>query len=400
MKTRSRSGPYVVKMILLVCLLALGWPTVAHAEDPPPPSCPTIIPEGCVCDILSSEFGDQIVLTCMPEPPASFNGILVLYAHGYVDPQELLALPLEEIGDFFPVIDTMRENGFAFATSSYSKNGYAIEQAGNDLNALVNHFKTLVHPSSVRKVFITGASEGGIIATMLVEKYPLIYAGGLALCGPVGGMPFQIQHLGDFRVVFDYFFDDIMQSEGIEGIYDEDPVDLGTWEDIKEAIRTAFTDHPETARQLFKVTGVAADPEKPAESAIDVLKFSVLGINDMVATSGRGHPYGNRLKWYRGSENDFALNIGVERVDSDFSGRKYIRDFYNTTGKLERPLVTLHTTGDDAVPFKHELIYSLKVALQGRSHKLVSIPVFRDGHCEFEVEKVLGAFVLLLLMTL
>jgi hypothetical protein len=232
---------------------------------------------------------------------------------------------------------------------------------------------------------------------MLVERYPEIYAGGFALCGPVGGMPFQIQYLGDFRVVFDYFFPNVIP---LEGIYDDTPVDLAKWENIKAAIKTAIAYKPKRASQLFNVMGVAADPEDPAESAIDLLKFSVLGTNDMVATSGGGYPYGNRFRWYRGSKNDFALNIGLERVDSDFRGRKYVRDFYDTTGKLRRPLVTLHTTHDDAVPFKHELIYRFKVALQGRSHKLVTIPVFRDGHCEFEVEEILGAFVLLLLMTL
>ena len=343
----------------------------------------------------------QYILICLPNPPNIFNGTLVVYAHGYVPPQEdPPELPKGELGQVPNLIETITSAGFAFVTSSYSKNGYAIQQAGEDLNYLVNYVKGVEGlPRPVEKVLIAGASEGGIIATMLVEKFPEEYDGGLALCGPVGGMPFQIKYLGDFRVVFDYFFDDIMQNQGIEGIYHEDYVDLTTWGVIKDAIKDAIANNSERARQLFKVTGVVADPEDPAESAIDVLKFSVLGIEDVVDTAG-GRPYGNRFRWYRGSENDFALNFGVERVDSDPIGRDYVREYYDTTGELENPLVTLHTTCDDIVPYIHELKYKFKVLLQGRSHKLISLPVFRCGHCNFTEEEVFGAFLLLLLMTL
>ncbi len=135
-----------------------------------------------------------------------------MYAHGYVPVQAPLALPFTELtlsdGTFVPGL--VLSQGFAFATSSYHKNGYAVEQARKDLADLVKHFKTLVPAGSLHKVFITGASEGGEIATMLIERYPNKYDGALALCRPVGGASFEVQYLSDFRVVFDQFFPGVL----------------------------------------------------------------------------------------------------------------------------------------------------------------------------------------------
>lgn len=76
-----------------------------------------------------------------------------------------------------------------------------------------------------------------------------------------------------------------------------------------------------------------------------------------------------------------------------------MRDFYDTTGQLNRPLVTLHNILDPTVPFRHELIYLGKALFSGRVHNLIVLPVPGYGHCNFTVEQVLGAFGLLLLQS-
>ena len=147
--------------------------------------------------------------------PSDFNGTLIIYAHGYVRPQEPLALP-EEFGetDVREQVEQLLNLGFGVATSSYHKNGYAVEQAEADLNDLVAYVK-LSEPD-VDAVYIIGASEGALIATMLVEKYPEIYAGGLALCGPLAGTRYQIDYLADVRVLFDYFYPGVFLFGALE----------------------------------------------------------------------------------------------------------------------------------------------------------------------------------------
>ena len=57
--------------------------------------------------------------------PADWNGGLVLYAHGYVNPARPVALPIPTgIEDAFR--DGILDLGYAVAYSSYSENGWAV----------------------------------------------------------------------------------------------------------------------------------------------------------------------------------------------------------------------------------------------------------------------------------
>jgi pimeloyl-ACP methyl ester carboxylesterase len=377
--TNANHRFYLVRTLLIGCLLALSLSSVASATDPPWPP-PPICQEGTL--------GSQKTLICVP--PAGWNGTLVVYAHGYVAPQAPIALPAEELGRFPGLIPYLvLQQGYAFATSSYSKNGYAVEQAGNDLNNLVNYFNSLPLPQPTQKVLVVGASEGGLITTMLVERYPDVYDGGLAMCGPINGMPEQIDYLADFRVVFDAFFPQVFQF----GAADVPPDAFLSWEseyvpDITKVLRL----HANKAQELFNMTGAAflpADPATYLTTTEAVLFYSIWGTNDLIATAG-GMPYDNQDTWYEGSHNDVALNARVERVAGSDPARDYIDRYYKTSGLLLRPLVTLHNDLDPAVPSWHEDRYASRVAIPGSFHR---IPVAEPyGHCAFSSEEILTAF--------
>jgi hypothetical protein len=76
-----------------------------------------------------------------------------------------------------------------------------------------------------------------------------------------------------------------------------------------------------------------------------------------------------------------------------------MQKLYETTGLLSKPLVTLHTTGDQVIPFWHELLYAAKTKNTGSSSKHINIPVLRYGHCNFNAAEVLFGFALLVLQT-
>jgi pimeloyl-ACP methyl ester carboxylesterase len=391
LKTNSRRNvtgrSLLVKAILIACLLALSLPSVAQAQGFPSPWPPYPV---CQEDWL----GDQLILICIPpgipggDPLANWNGVLVVYAHGYVAPQAPLALPVGELGRYPQLINVLLGNGYAFATTSYSKNGYAVEQAGKDVNALVRHFKTHVLPNAglLDKVFVVGASEGALITTMLVEKHPGVYDGGLAMCGPLGGMPAQVQYLADFRAVFDYFFPAVFPSFGVTDVPSDAYLQWDTF--YVPTIFAEMSADPIAAAQLFSVTQ-ASDPVDPGTyfpTTLGVLFYSIWGTNDLIATAG-GMPYHNQDTWYIGSFDDGALNLGVERVESDGRARAYVRRAYQPTGELYVRLVTLHNILDPVVPFWHEGLYA-----GAGSPWFVSIPVAGYGHCQFTAEEVLAAF--------
>jgi pimeloyl-ACP methyl ester carboxylesterase len=375
-----------IRLMRIAVVLFLSLPLLVTANDG--------IWEALGCNIEGENGGEKTVI-CIP-PALVWKGDLVVYAHGYVAPQEELELPTDELmiddETFVPAI--LMGMGYAFATTSFSTNGYAVKEGASDINALVEVFKTS-YPDTDH-VFVLGASEGGLIATMLVEEHHETYDGGLALCGPVGGMPYQIQYLADFRVVFDYFFKGVFHFGAIEA----DEEDVEDWDAVyMPAIERRILSglHSTKTKQLFEVVNV---PEGPTdgdivEAAQDILKYNIKGFNDLIEKAG-GNPYDNRWRWYRDSDNDWKddwkMNLHVERVQGDSEAKQYVRDYYKPTGDLKKPLVTLHTEEDPIVPYRHELIYFLRTFAKGNSTNLVSLPVLSYGHCNFTPAQVLGSF--------
>ncbi len=382
----------LIRLGLFACILAvnIGVPVAAAAQSPWPPICQP----GSLPSHDPQYPADQLIMVCVPP---NWNGQLVMYAHGYVPEQAALALPVTELtltdGTFLP--NLVLSQGFAFATTSYHKNGYAVEQARSDLNDLLQYFKKIVPAGSLQKVYLTGASEGGEIVALMIEHFPDKYNGALAACGPIGGGAYQVRYLTDFRVVFDYFFPGVFGF----GAKQIPPTAFLNWDAYTQQVGLAIASNPAAAAQLYRVTGAALDPADQSTSAVSsavaILWYSIWGTNDLLATAG-GMPYDNQRTQYIGSLDDASLNAGVERISSDGRARAYLDRFYQTTGDLQRPLVTLHTLYDPIVPFQHELIYQQLVAARGRSNYLTTIPVVRYGHCNFtgaEVMQGLGALI-------
>jgi pimeloyl-ACP methyl ester carboxylesterase len=244
-----------------------------------------------------------------------------------------------------------------------------------------------------------GGSEGGLLVTMMAEQHPLDFDGALAMCGPVGGMPYQVDYVGDFRVIFDYFFPDVFTFD-MADVLDLPPTPYDTaflqWQSTYlPAIEKAIKFHPLKAAQLFNITGTAVDvfhPETFVAAADTLLFYNIWGTADMVDKAG-GMPYDNQDVWYPGS---WLLNHRVERVDENPDARQYVQDFYEPTGNLKIPVVALHTLFDPAVPYRHEEIYRKRVAAMGNAENFSLLPVFAYGHCNFKPWQVLGAFYLLL----
>lgn len=365
-------------------LLLLGMILPAAAHFPPeqgwPPAC-TI-----------EQLDGQLVLICLPR---EWSGLLVVYAHGFVAPQAPLELPTAELDGLIlsgedNLLQTLLDQGVAFATTSYSKNGYAVEQAGTDLDRLLERVRELAAPEQAAATLIVGASEGGLIAVQQLEQHPNTYQGGLALCAPLGGTAVQVDYLLDFRAAFDFYFPDVFDFGPVE-VPAEAYMD---WAEHKQAIQEALQADPQAAALLFRDSGAAWDRLDPADSRVssasEILYHNVWGSEDLIETAG-GVPYDNTRRVYRGD-----LEEGIERVAADPAARAYLEQFYRPSGALQRPLVTLHTTQDPVVPYQHVTIYSLRATRAQRGPLLTSLRVPRYGHCSLTREEVLGAFALLL----
>jgi pimeloyl-ACP methyl ester carboxylesterase len=320
--------------------------------------------------------------------PGSWNGDLVLYAHGYVRPGSELALPNDQVGGQ-NVSTTVTSLGYAYATTSYRANGLVAPQATEDLVELEATVRRLYRPDPDRSV-VVGVSEGGLVATLAAERHPERFAGALAACGPVGSFRKQLDYFDDFRVVFDYLFPGVIPGSPVQV---PDSV-VTRWENVyAPAVAVALLTRPAAARELIRITGAPVARDDIAaivETALGILWYNVVGSADAQGRLG-GQPFDNTTRVYTGSSDDAALNAGVARFAADPAAIAGLAEF-ETSGNLVVPVVTLHTTGDPIVPFEQEALYAAKVSQSGASTRLSQTPVDRYGHCAFQAGELLGAF--------
>jgi pimeloyl-ACP methyl ester carboxylesterase len=364
-----------IPVCALVLSLGLLVPAAARAQ--------VAIPGPCTEGQLPF---DAESLICVPL--AGWNGQLVVFAHGFVrpdDPQLSFELPML---DGVPLEVVVQSLGFAFATTTYRDNGLVILEGVDDIRNLLDAFSAAVRPPTRTHLF--GVSEGGLVATLLAERSPELVTSAVAACAPIGNFRLQVNYIGDFRVLFDYFFPGIIDGSAIQ----IPPEVVTNWDALVPAIAAALQANPGRALELMRVARAAHDPSNfttVINTAISALRLNVLGTNDAAAKLG-GNPYGNRLKLYLGSSNDLRLNLLVRRFSASPAALQQMR-FYETNGDLLVPLVTLHTILDESVPFGHELLYLPKVDLAERG-RFVPLPVNRYGHCNFTTNELLGSFAL------
>jgi pimeloyl-ACP methyl ester carboxylesterase len=351
------------------------------------------------CALMPIPNSVEVYLICLPWPPTTpppqFD--LVVFAHGYVPPGASMVQYLEQLvlpdGTFLPSL--ANGLGYAFVSTSYTKNGLAVKEGLADTLRLVDWFKGQ-YPG-VRYVYLIGASEGGLITTLAAEKSSPI-AGGLALCGPIGNFRGQINYWGDFRVLFDNFYKNVLPPSPIDIPNDV----MLNWSTVYTPTIIGLMMQPanqHATEQLLRISGAPIDPANPStaiETTLGLLSYNVFATNEGKLELG-GQPFDNKYKWYLGSDNDRALNgpAGVQRFKADLSALMEISRYYQTSGKLKVPLITMHTLGDPIVPYWHEPLYTAKTLLAGSALKHLNLPINRYGHCTFTSQEALAAFTIL-----
>lgn len=334
---------------------------------------------------------------CMPAPE-DYNGRLVIWAHGFQDAGTPVQIPEDQLGfGDVSLPGLFNDLGFGFATNSYSKTGLAVRQGMEDILDLVAIYSR--EQGAPLKVYLTGASEGGIITALLVEQHPESFDAGVAACGPVGDFTFQINYFGDARATFEYFFPGLIPGDP----FNPTPDLVEGWRDYYDAVVKPALFAPENAAELEEWVNVARLPFDPEnwhetveQSARDALRYSVVNLNDAAQTLG-GFPYDNYGRFYFGSSNDIRLNIFVPRVAADAGALQELDEHYDTSGELAIPLITLHTRLDQQVPYFHETIYTIKNIIAGSYlNRRLNIPINRFGHCNFNEGEAIFAFAVML----
>jgi len=366
------------------------------------PVIPALAQTNGDCQLYGEHSNGAKYCITMPLPPpygVLWNGDLVIFAHGYVAVDEPIDIPWSQMtfsdgsGGVITLPFLVNSMGFAFATTSYSENGLAVQQGIADVLDLIDVFEAQV--GIPNRIYLVGASEGGLVTTLAIERHPEAFAGGLATCGPIGNFRGQIDYWGDFRAVFDYFMD-TPDLNVLPGNAMSIPSSLmNKWDTVYvPLIGDVLTANPLNTQQLLSVTSAPIDPFTPntiGETTLGILWYNVFATDDAIKKLG-GKPYDNRDRVYVGSLDDNALNAGIKRYKARQSALDEIASNYETSGLLLRPLVTMHTTGDPIVPYWHQTLYTTKVLANNLSSPYLPIEIVRYGHCSFTLPEVLNGF--------
>lgn len=350
-------------------------------------------------------------------PPApAWNQCLVLYAHGYANPSQPVALA----DDPEAMRSILLYNGYAIAHSSYSENGWAVKDGAIRMRQLRGYFAGAY--GEPEKAYLVGASEGAIISIMLAEKSPALFAGALCIGGPLGGAEMEVKYIYNIRILFDYFFRNelndladagdllaqairealgagaldarppdspLLDPDGMEFAADVVPLILALFQmstpPMSEALWMATTmvdGVPLFNWPISTPSDLAFIPELAATIA-GGLWYNIFGTEDILSRTHGHVPVDNTADEYSYPVTPTTVEVfNPERLASRPDARKYLEHWYQPTGRLTVPVVILHTLRDPIVPVGHAYRYRELAAASGSSVlPLVDVISF-FGHCQ------------------
>lgn len=361
------------------------------------------------------------------EIPDGWNGDLVVYTHGFRGEGPALTV------DSPPLRAYYLSRGYAWLASSYSANFYDVRAGVESTNSLVRHF--IKHHGKPERTYITGVSMGGHVIGAAIEQFPNVacpkgrrgrlcnritrilgklsggvkYDGAAPMCGVMGD-----------EALFDYFGNFNFAAEALAGVQSEFPPQEEHFDRI--FLPTIFSLY-ENPLELLGPNASGAIPNAQGLALRDFtthitggdrpladlsfqffqqLLFSFSGGDGTATGILSGNVLDNRHDVFQLdgdralSAEEIALNDAIFRLKRDrhVNPRQFLRvsRVPIITGRIDIPVISVHTLGDLFVPFSMEQIYAREAKTMHRSHNLVSRATRAVGHCEFSAEELVETF--------
>jgi pimeloyl-ACP methyl ester carboxylesterase len=266
-----------------------------------------------------------------------------------------------------------------------------------------------------RSVLMSGASMGGQVTAVMIEKHPRSFTGAMPMCGVLGDTS-----------LFDYFLDADVTAAALTGVrvgYPLHPGDnyqdrwrsevarmlpaLGvttgalpsltaagrTWSDVVER-RTGGV------RPGFDGAFAYWNSVRSAEPLADLpFLFGLYpGLNGGTENIAAGNVAGNQHTLYRSTDRvwptaaEWRLNASVLRVHPTVPPSRDLSGVPHVDGRPAVPVLSMHDVGDLFVPFSMEQIYARRVAANGRSGLFLSRAVRGVAHCDFTPAELAQGF--------
>ncbi len=407
---------YLLSLFVLLTLLSGLMITTARVAHAATSGC--INPNGT--NILQGTLGGANYTIAVP---SNWNGTLVLYSHGYIFPNQPLLNPADI--SFFGLFGFFLQQGYAVAGSSYSQNGWAIQQAFHDQIALLDFFDaTCGHPT---RTIATGHSEGGMITAGLVQLFPDRFAGALPMCGVLAG------GIGTWNQALDsaFAFKVLLADNALPIVHFPSPSATSAAFNQAESILASAQNTPQGRARIALIAALADipgwfDPFSPEPASTDFttqeqnqvpwvshdFSFAFFARAELEFRAG-GNPssnvgvdYTRQLAHSADRDEVIALyqqaglNLTQDlsaletapRITADPQAVEYLNKYITFNGNLSIPVLTMHTTGDGLIVNEEEQAYASVVHPSGDTSLLRQVFVHRAGHCTFTPAETLTAF--------
>lgn len=309
--------------------------------------------------------------------PAQWNRQSLVFAHGYTmvgtEPDTVPADPVAQdtTGGLFK---EAYARGFAVGQSAYDKRGFAVESGIERTVAL----SRLLDDLGAERAYIAGASQGGSITALAIERYPDQFAGALAACGVVGGWEPELNYVTHLRALYNYFAAGTRyELPGVHDVTRTAGPSVNTIGGVLLKLYAAARLQPQgEAARIIRQT-VSAVPGVRAQDDIATLFLplaaQMTGAEDFWAQAG-GVFVDNTRTVYHSSllseAENAALNRGIQRYAASPAALARVRERWTPTGTFKTRLFTVHNEYDPLVPTEHEAWLREKVSAAGNNANL------------------------------
>ena len=367
---------------------------------------------------LTGTFADGA--TYLIEVPSPWNGMLLLYSHGYVVPGS--SNPARDVGD--PGTRAfLLANGFALAGSSYAHTGWAIQEALFDQIAVLDVFNAQVGKPA--RTIAWGHSLGGIITAGLIQRNPDRFDAAMPMCGVLsGGVATWNQALDSafaFKTLFNF-------GGPLQVVHITNPTANFL---LAEQLLAVANATPQGRARLALANALGDlpgwfDPASPEPAPND---FAAQAANQFLWAQQVDFPFifafraelefraGGNPSWNTGVdyrkqfehsinkqevlalykqaglsvEDDLDTLNNAARIAADPSAVDYLQQNIIFNGDIRIPVLTMHTEGDGLVSNQNENAYRHTVDQAGNQRLLRQVFVHRAGHCTFTPAETVAA---------
>jgi hypothetical protein len=345
--------------------------------------------------------------------PEVWNGTLLVFAHGYRDKADHPGEIDNRNADIAPsaaLEAPLLAQGFALAGTAYKDNGWAIEDAIQDVKNLAVFFRDNVGPP--QRTILVAASLGTFVGFKSMEQFGGIYDGALCLCGAGAGATRLWDSGVPLYLAYDVVFG-IPPSWGTVGEVRND-IDFDTEvlaKLVPELSNIANFPKFEFLRLVAKNPGRGITPPPPPAFFPGWALTDFFFLTEARAELQRraGGPFVQNLDQNYSltpAEKAYLAGLGLPTpvvdawlaqmnarrdIEANTAARNYVRNNTDFNGKIRHPILTVHNIIDPLLVVANESAYAELNASKGKEDLLFQTYTTGVGHCNLTGPQILTA---------